>query len=184
MVRIRSARLEDADAIAGIRVRGWQTAYRGQLPDAFLDGLIVEPDRWRSYLAEPAPGRHALVAETDGVVNGFVTFGPSRDQDAPGGEIYAVYVDPPRYGRGIGTELMAAAESQLSADGHDNAVLWTLTSNERTRRFYERLGWRTDGTTKTDARLGVALEETRYRRTLADNQTEAPSHRRSAGRKV
>jgi len=166
MVRIRSARLEDADAIAGIRVRGWQTAYRGQLPDAFLDGLVVEPDRWRSYLAESAPGRHAVVAETNGTVSGFVTFGPSRDDDAPGGEIFAIYVDPAQYGHGIGIELMAAAESQLRHDGHDGVILWTLTSSECTRRLYERLGWRTDGTTKTDTRLGVTLEEIRYYRRL------------------
>jgi len=39
---IRSATVEDAIGIAEAHVASWQTAYRGLLPQALLDGLSVE----------------------------------------------------------------------------------------------------------------------------------------------
>ena len=49
----------------------------------------------------------------------------------------------------------------------DQATLWVLETNDRTRRFYQRFGWREDGATKTDAVRGVELREVRYRIDLA-----------------
>ncbi len=40
-VRIRLATIDDAPGIAAVNVRAWQTAYRGILPDSFLDALDV-----------------------------------------------------------------------------------------------------------------------------------------------
>ena len=39
---IRLATLEDARKIAEIQVASWQVAYRGILPDEFLDQMNVE----------------------------------------------------------------------------------------------------------------------------------------------
>ena len=36
---IRRARPEDAEAVARVHVAGWRHAYRGLLPDDYLDGL-------------------------------------------------------------------------------------------------------------------------------------------------
>jgi hypothetical protein len=36
---IRAARMEDVPQIAAVHVRSWQAAYRGLLPQAYLDGL-------------------------------------------------------------------------------------------------------------------------------------------------
>jgi hypothetical protein len=36
---VRRATLDDAPAIARVHVAAWQRAYRGQMPDAVLDGL-------------------------------------------------------------------------------------------------------------------------------------------------
>jgi hypothetical protein len=36
---IRPARMEDVPQIAVVHVRSWQAAYRGLLPQAYLDGL-------------------------------------------------------------------------------------------------------------------------------------------------
>ena len=52
--------------------------------------------------------------------------------------------------------------------GFNEAVLWVLETNERARRFYEKVGWKTDGQTKTDDRGPVVLNEVRYRVTLGD----------------
>jgi ribosomal protein S18 acetylase RimI-like enzyme len=50
-------------------------------------------------------------------------------------------------GRGIGRDLFASAVEQLRAFGYERATLWVMTSNDRSRRFYERAGRSWDGTT-------------------------------------
>jgi hypothetical protein len=41
-----------------------------------------------------------------------------------------------------------------------------LDGNTRARRFYERAGWASDGTTMTDDSRGFTIREVRYRRSL------------------
>jgi hypothetical protein len=36
---IRAVRMEDAPQIAAVNVQSWQAAYRGLIPQTFLDGL-------------------------------------------------------------------------------------------------------------------------------------------------
>lgn len=79
-------------------------------------------------------------------VAGFVSIGESRDPDArPGdGELYALYVDPARIGRGDGHALLVAGEAGLRALGFAAATLWVFERNDHARRFYERHGWAPD----------------------------------------
>jgi ribosomal protein S18 acetylase RimI-like enzyme len=147
-LRIRRAALEDARAMAEVHVGSWRHAYRGLLPDAYLERLSVE-DReamWRSAVDQAEAG--AFVAEEGGRIVGFSSFGPSRDDDAGErtGEIPAIYVEPSTIGRGIGRELLQAATAALRDEGFERATLWVLEANERARRFYEKAGWSWDGT--------------------------------------
>jgi len=107
----------------------------------------VSPGRieaWRELLESERV--RVFVAEADGAVGGFVSAGPSRDRDLEGeGEIYAIYVQPELWGRGIGRALIDAAEQELRELGFAEAGLWVLEDNTRARRFYERRGWRENG---------------------------------------
>jgi GNAT superfamily N-acetyltransferase len=78
---------------------------------------------------------------------GFVSFGPSRDENATPstGEVPAIYVDPSVMGTGVGRELLEAATAALREAGYARATLWVLEANERARRFYEKAGWAWDG---------------------------------------
>jgi hypothetical protein len=72
---VRPARAEDAGQIALVHVRSWQGAYRGLIPQAFLDGLdVAERTRtWERALAETDnPRAGVLVADDGGNVVGFV----------------------------------------------------------------------------------------------------------------
>ena len=175
-VLIRLARVEDADAIGSVHVRAWQVGYRGQLPDDYLDRLSI-PQRqasWRTGLPDPDRTSTVLVAEdpADGHVCGFATVGEPRfagseDLDRTVvGQLYAINLEPEAWGRGIGTSLLHAASDRLAADGYREAILWTLRTNARARRFYEREGWVADGGEQLDEHEGVALDEVRYRRGL------------------
>ena len=163
---IRHATVDDAAIMARIRVTGWQASYRGQLPDHLLDQLSVEGDtiRFADHLGHLAPDRRVWVAERDEEVVGFASTGPCRDEDAPqAAEVYAIYVVPHRYGQGIGGRLLRHAVSDLRDRGFREAVLWTLVTNVPAQRFYERHGWRPDGTTKLDRLDQFHLNESRYR---------------------
>jgi GNAT superfamily N-acetyltransferase len=171
---VRDARPADADAIAAVHLRTWQVAYRGLIPDDVLDSF--ELDEWtanrRRRLADP--GIHTFVAETDGTVCGFVSVGPSRDDDMIGeGELYALYVEPERWGHGLGRALHAAGIDTLGDLGFREAALWVLEANERARRFYERAGWALDEPACKLLPSGMArgLTEVRYRRKLSASST-------------
>jgi ribosomal protein S18 acetylase RimI-like enzyme len=164
---IRPAVPDDAFDIATMHVRAWRAAYRGIVPDEVLDGLSVaaRAASWSDQLTGDLSDQHTFVAEQEGVVVGFVALGPSRDPLVePGtGEVYAIYVDPDLWGRGIGSSLLAQAVEELRSRGHASATLWVLAANQPGQRFYERRGWAADGSTKTYPAGEVELEEIRYR---------------------
>jgi ribosomal protein S18 acetylase RimI-like enzyme len=170
VVHLRRANPSDARAIAEVHVRSWRHAYRDQLPQSFLDALDV-PRResfWRSEIDVLGPDNRPWVADAEGRVVGFVSVGPTRDDDAPvrTGEVYAIYVDPECWERGIGRNLLAHAMRDLRTHGYDRASLWILELNEQARRFYDAGGWSNDGGTKTDTIGGVDVAEVRYVRSL------------------
>lgn len=168
MVTVRAARDEDAAEVAGVHVRSWQVGYRGLLPGDYLDGLRAEDRMGRYRFGSGDPTAPAtLVAVENGVICGFVTTGPSRDADARGcGELLALYVDPPAWGRGVGRRLMAEARSALVGGGFGQSILWVLVGNARAERFYVGDGWVSDGGRRRDEIWGVAVDEVRYRRQL------------------
>lgn len=165
-MQVRFAIPGDAPAIAGVHVRSWQAAYRGVFPQGWLDGLTPEEriPMWERHLANEA--LVTLVIEDDGSLAGFALLGLEAG-GGRAGEVLAIYLDPPWWGRGAGRELLAAAEGELAARGHREAVLWVLDGNERARRFYEACGWVADGGVKSEPVFGQAATEVRYRRALA-----------------
>src|SRR5690242_2177442 len=114
---IRAARVADAAQIAVVHVRSWQGAYRGLMPQAYLDGLdpAQRLGRWERSLAEVDAGRSGvLVADAGGDLLGFASYSPSRDSDADSdrvGEVGAIYLLPSAWGEGIGKRLMEATLS-------------------------------------------------------------------------
>ncbi|HEX6488576.1 MAG TPA: GNAT family N-acetyltransferase [Candidatus Dormibacteraeota bacterium] len=164
------ATAEDGARLAWVHIRAWQQAYAGQLPDAYLDGLMGGLDqrvaRWQEWLVSNRP----LVAEAgaDGVI-GFAFWGGSLDEgEAPTtAQLWAIYLLAEYWGRGVGRSLMEAAASSMREAGYQEANLWVLDSNVRARRFYEAAGWTADGAAKVEDHDGVELREVRYRVRLA-----------------
>jgi GNAT superfamily N-acetyltransferase len=166
-VSVRPAAAEDADAIARVQVETWRAAYRGTVPDGFLDDMDVSERaaRWRDGFGE---GRATWVAERDDEVVGFVAFGPSRDDDgaASVGELYAIYVRSDHWRRGVGRALHDVCLAGLRRAGFTDATLWTLDANPAAKAFYEALGWAADGATAPHDFAGTELAVVRYRRRL------------------
>ena len=77
-----------------------------------------------------------LVAEVDGEVKGMIR----AVYDGARALIHLVSVHPSVQGRGIGRDLVAAAEAELARRGAPGA---TVTAGNKSRGFWERLGFRT-----------------------------------------
>ena len=185
---IRPATLNDAQAIARIRIQGWRFAYQGLISQDYLDSLSVAEDteRMRGYLSqlpqnsppsrsESVQGssdgakRSFMLAVRDDAVLGFCRFGAAPDKTDRAeranpagtmiGRLHSLYIDPDTLGQGIGHTLMDHALSTFAAWGCECATLWVLEGNSRAISFYERQGWRRTGATKVDQSFGLRLVE-------------------------
>lgn len=112
-MHVRTARPSDAPAMGALVVRAWQAAYRELMPDDYLDGLTVDDraDLWTRVLTgELDPPRAVFVAaDHDGRIVGFVAVGGEMDvADATRGQVYALNVDPDRWGHGVGRRCWAS----------------------------------------------------------------------------
>ena len=165
---VRDARREDAAAIARVHTRSWQVAYAHLFPAEALAGISVERRAawWAEWLPASRPRAAIIVAEVEGEVRGFASVGAARERDRLG-ELHAIYVDPDHWGAGLGRALIAEADERLRAADFDEAILWVLEDNPRTRRFYEAAGWSDDGGSKRETYLGTEVSVVRYRKRLA-----------------
>jgi len=175
MVELRDATPADAHAIANVLVQSWRAAYRGLLPDDVLAGLSI-PDReqfWSDALTARPPHTRTVVATIAGAIVGLAATGPplvpADRADPTLGDLYALYVNPDVWHRGIGTRLHAAALDRLRSCGFTHAGLWVLDTNERALRFYCRHGWTDTGRSQLDRGPGgTELHERRLHRDLSD----------------
>lgn len=139
---IRRAVPDDAEALGPLHMDVWDDAYTGLMPQEILDDRRTKIDRrierWRDILGEE--GATWLAEDASGLV-GFSGAGPGRDNDMDLDlELYALYVRAAYYGTGVGYALFEQAV------GDRACYLWVLAGNERAIRFYERQGFRLDGT--------------------------------------
>lgn len=175
---IRHARPGDAAGIADIHVRTWQSAYRELLPDDALDAMTPEQRRpmWERLLAALPVGHGVLVAEIDGTVVGFCSFGP-RGEAATSDELelFTIYVNPAAQRAGVGTALLHEAEAAMRNAGARTASLWVLDGNEQAQRFYQKHGWSLDTRQQEDTLFGVAVRELGYTKDLRSGRPPANS---------
>jgi N-acetylglutamate synthase-like GNAT family acetyltransferase len=165
---IRAADIADVAGIARLHVKAWQDAYRGRMPDAYLDGLDPSRKAAAWFAAVQRAQTLILVALHNSSLVGFCALAPSRDADATAGvgEVTALYVDAHCWRSGHGTALLDAVVQNAPERGMSELTLWVLAANARARSFYEARGFFSDGHAKTDQFPGFALSELRYRRAL------------------
>lgn len=170
---IRPADIDDAHDIGTIMVRSWQHAYTDILPQDGLANLSIEErtQQWAGWLQAETSPMQTLVAEIDGRVVGFASWGPSSDEeDADDPDIamvYSIYLLPDSMSKGIGASLLRAVEVDMIASGAQVGTLHVLEQNTPTRRFYERHGWQLDdNSVRTEQYFGMDLTTVRYRKIL------------------
>jgi ribosomal protein S18 acetylase RimI-like enzyme len=110
-------------------------------------GSHVRADQNRSKIRESllryAAGDRVLVARRASIC-GFVMFSMEHgefEQDVSRGIVENLYVRAGSRNEGVGSELLSAAETELSERGADVISLGVMAANEAARRFYERHGY-------------------------------------------
>ncbi|MCO8266500.1 GNAT family N-acetyltransferase [Haloferax sp. AB510] len=158
--------LEEARGVQRVNARCWVEAYDHILPENVLPdpspdapaeeslrgrldyaNSLVDADTGRYALAvapdkcEPTSGTETVEAEA---VVGFaaVRWGDEAktfvgDDDAG---LWLLYVDPSRWGEGIGTALLDAVIAEVP-ERHDRLVLETFAENTAARGFYQASGF-------------------------------------------
>lgn len=162
---LRDGTVDDAAAIARVRIDTWRDAYRGIVPSDYLSSLSYEQgaNRMRERLGECGEsGKFFVVAEIpSGEVVGFASGGPGRTGDQVyKGEVYAIYILPEYQRLGLGRQLMAVSAARLRLSGFDSLLVWVLNANPN-HLFYERLG----GVSVRERRIeigGIFLPEAGY----------------------
>ncbi len=166
---MRPADPADSAHLASAHVAAWQAAYRGMMPQEYLDGLDLArwTTGWQRLLATGRDDATLLVATVDDDVAGFTWFGRARDAESgEEGELFALNVHPDHWGVGAGSALLAAAHRGLADVGHAEAILWVVPGNLRARAFYERHGWVAESVERTAEINGITVPEVRYAREL------------------
>jgi ribosomal protein S18 acetylase RimI-like enzyme len=164
-VEVRAATLDDVEGMVAVAVQAWEEGFRGIVPAEIDAREAWAPDRLRTRLRDDRVAR--AVAEVEGRIVGFVTFGASRDRDAGRrtGEIWALNVHPDLWRHGVGRALVRHALAELRRLRYREVSLWTLADSDRARAFYAACGFRHDGAEQRRRALGGPLE-VRYRLAL------------------
>jgi GNAT superfamily N-acetyltransferase len=142
-VTVRPATPADAEVLARLHLDVWDDAYTGLMPQQLLDDRREKVDeriaRWREILIDGTEPTY-VAAGPEGLV-GFASTGAGRDNDVDTElELMALYVRAAHWGTGVGYALLQQAVGDLAA------YLWVLAGNDRAIAFYERQGFRLDGT--------------------------------------
>lgn len=135
--------------------KSWHETYTGLIDPAYMERITLEKcvdmaHRWPQNM---------MVAKDGDRVIGFVGYGEHCDDALTDcGEVFAIYVLAEYYGQKVGYALMNAAFEKLAT--YKKIAVWVLKGNDRAIRFYERYGFRFDGTQK-DIKLGTPNTELR-----------------------
>jgi ribosomal protein S18 acetylase RimI-like enzyme len=142
-MRIREAKVEDAEKIATVHVNSWKTTYKGIISDTYLSNLTVEKrlKNWLWTFENLNPHEKIFVAEnTSGDIVGFSSGGKSRnDEYIHKGELYAIYLSRDHQRMGLGKILFESVIHSLKENGYTSMMLWVLKDNPSVE-FYKKQG--------------------------------------------
>jgi ribosomal protein S18 acetylase RimI-like enzyme len=131
----------DVEKIAALHADSWRRHYRGAYSDPYLDGDL-QTERlavWRERFETQRERTATIMAETDGVLVGFVHV--VLDDDATWGSLIDnLHVRYNCKRAGIGRTLMAGAADVAVEHGSGGLYLWVLEQNQAAQAFYGSLG--------------------------------------------
>ena len=137
--KILKARIEDSNNIAALIIAGWNSAYKGLIPDEYLKSMNKEElaKRWEESIKN-SPNSYTY--KINNKVMGVIKFGKAENSTEENiGEIMVLYVEPETKRNGIGTELFRFAQDELKKKGYKKMIVWCLKGNIEGASFYKKM---------------------------------------------
>ena len=135
-MHVRKAELEDMKRLGHIMSVSFQTAFRDFVSPQTLEACARE-DACTALLE--GIFREGKVRFLIGENSGMLAWQTVQDS----AEIIAIHSLPESWGTGLGHAMLTEALGQI---GNRPVFLWAFRENIRARRFYEKHGFRWDGT--------------------------------------
>ena len=161
---IIKAQLSYAHDVAYVHVNSWRAAYKGIVPDEYLDGLSIEKseEKFRKFYEKGISQYYLMYADEKPA--GILVYSKSYDKDADDktADLGVLYFLPEYWGRGLGAELLRHGIEEISMAGYERITLWVLEQNARARKFYDKNGFEFDGT-RDEITIGKTLMKVRYK---------------------
>jgi len=162
---IRKVLPEEAYEYAVCHTNCWHAAYKGIIPNEYLANMLSDMEqiveRTRKRINESSNDEFCLITLDEKII-GKLGYSHCRDEDKPdAGEIHAIYLLPEYWDKGYGRQTMEYTLGKLKDTGYREVIIWVLKENIRARLFYEKFGFKFDGTAK-EINIGKPLLEVRY----------------------
>lgn len=131
MAAIRSARADDADDLAGIGIRAWESAVAG-----WINVDLLRENAQRAFI-DFTHSRYLTidVAEKGGQITGWAA------RENFDNHITDLWVDPIWHGQGFGGALLEKLENEIKAQGYETVTVETHAQNARAIEFLKRHGF-------------------------------------------
>jgi RimJ/RimL family protein N-acetyltransferase len=147
---IRNAEFEDMKQLGHIMAVSFRTAFADFVSQQTMDACAQEDNCVAMVEGIYREGTMHFLMGGD---QGFLCWQATDD----GAEIVAIHALPVSWGTGLGHAMLAEALKQI---GSRRVFLWAFKENTRARRFYEKHGFRWDGTERVSEFDGAP--EVRY----------------------
>ena len=131
-IQVRTATVDDADAIAKLHAESWRLTYQSILDAQYLQDR-VEADRleyWRERLGADRTDEFVLVAVEGGSIVGFGYWIAKADEEW-GSQVESMHVSPGILGKGVGSLLLDEGKrrcAEVDPGSGASSGCWTGTS--------------------------------------------------------
>lgn len=162
-ISIRKGTKKDSELISRIYAESWRSAYKGMVPDEYLNDLKDDfwVEKFQMWISEDIFKVKIIYA--DNKAAGAAAYGKSRDEKfADYAEICSFYLIPEYFRKGLGTALMKSVIDEIYNEGYKHCYLWVLDANSNARMFYENMGFRCNNDQYNFKILNKDLTDLRY----------------------
>ena len=144
---IRNIKEEDIPYVVKLQTKSWQVAYKNIVDEKYLNNLDNEFEIRVKRIKENYMDNGFVVAELNKEIVGLCryTFSNKFSPEIENAdcELNAIYVKPELKGNGIGTKLFKYVVEEFKKENKKHMILWCLKENEKSKKFYTKMGGKT-----------------------------------------
>lgn len=139
--KIRLAKIEDCKIIAKVKLKTWETTYRGIYPNEKFDNYNFKEQEEMFKGIVNNKEINLYVAECNNEIVGYMSCGkPMREFQDYKQEIGLLYILKEYQGYGIGRRFFEIAYNEIKEKGYNKFFISCNKYNINAQKFYEAIG--------------------------------------------